>query len=62
MNSISTGTNPCKLTCISKETSDILKTEADVKDGTLCTYENRINICVRGICQVSKAICLKVRK
>ncbi|CAE1255074.1 ADAMTS3 [Acanthosepion pharaonis] len=45
------GTNPCKLTCISKETSDILKTEADVKDGTLCTYENRINICVRGICQ-----------
>lgn len=45
------GTNHCKLTCVSKETNEILQTEADVKDGTLCTYENRVNICVRGVCQ-----------
>ncbi|GAB1610637.1 A disintegrin and metalloproteinase with thrombospondin motifs 3-like [Argonauta hians] len=44
-------TSYCKLNCISRETGELLQTEADVKDGTQCQYEEPDNICVRGVCQ-----------
>ncbi|XP_033127268.1 A disintegrin and metalloproteinase with thrombospondin motifs 3-like isoform X2 [Anneissia japonica] len=41
----------CRLTCMSKNTGDVVVSDYDVTDGTRCSYDNPNGVCVQGKCQ-----------
>lgn len=42
----------CKLRCVSAQTGDQLVAEKHVDDGTLCSYDDQDDICIKGKCVV----------
>ena len=43
----------CKLRCVSTKTGDEMIALGDVVDGTLCSYDDQDDICIKGKCMVS---------